>query len=62
MLEDAADDMRYTEARRMEYSFVHSQVEKFAYDLINTRRTNTPTFAKVKKLAKRLTILLEMDE
>lgn len=62
VLEDAADDMRYTEARRMEYSFVHSQVEKFAYDLINTRRTNTPTFAKVKKLAKRLTILLEMDE
>lgn len=62
VLSDCADDMRFTHARRMEYQFVYYQVDKFIRNLINNRRGNLPTFAAVKRQAKLLSILLEMDE
>jgi hypothetical protein len=62
VLNNCADDMRFTEARRMEYAFVYNQVYKFMRKLIDDRRGNLPTFAAVKRQAKLLSILLEMDE
>jgi hypothetical protein len=62
VLENCKDDMRFTEARRMEYAFIYHQVNKFKRKLIDDRRANIPTFASVKRQAKLLTILLEMDE
>jgi len=62
VLNNCADDMRFTEARRMEYQFVYHQVYKFMRKLIDDRRANLPTFAAVKRQAKLLSILLEMDE
>ena len=62
VLKNCGDDMRFTKSRRMEYSFVYNQIHRFKRKLIDDRRSDVPTFASVKRLAKLLTMLLEMDE
>ena len=62
VLKECSESMHYTDTRRIEYEFVYYQVRNFLRDLINNTRSENPTFAAVKRLAKRLTILLDMDE
>jgi len=62
VLKDCSEDMRFTEARQMEYEFVYHQVYKFLRKLIDDKRGEIPKFASVKRTAKLLSMLLEMDE